>query len=372
MFRQHGPVRGHQRVVALRDRFEEWKQDGPGANGQMDQGPSYKSIRNMKLMHTALWIGGMARGVALGSPILAFAGWTASQWYRKDAAVAEYFRKGMARAKPEDIERFRRIVNEMADKVGLNDDERPKEIVVVEDELANAGAADFAVPKVVRKMDHGKVHRKVVRQNKGYIVAFSGLLRAMPDEELRAVVGHEMTHWKHADSMKGTALHYGLRVVSAFRGFIPFAAAWAALGGVNFSFAPSVVWKGIEASLDAVATPKYGIMVGATVAAWTLRSTAQRAMEYRADRGGAKLEGAKVMASSLRKLDIHNNQVDTGTGFINKCVNKLYGNSFRKGPNPLQRIALTVFCDHPATYDRIKRLNKMEAPAQKQAAALAG
>jgi Zn-dependent protease with chaperone function len=160
-------------------------------------------------------------------------------------------------------------------------------------------------------------------------------------------------------------------VVGALRGFIPFAAAWLAVG--PFAVSPGLVVKAAAAALGAVTTWHYATWVGASIAAHTMRSTVSRAVEYRADRGGARLAGdTEIMASSLRTLDIHNRQVNTLLGVATSFARTACGLGYEKAPNPAQRVLATVFADHPSNYYRIRKLNLEKQRSAVQGSGVSG
>lgn len=128
------------------------------------------------------------------------------------------------------------------------------------------------------------------------IVVTTGLLQALDDAELSAVLAHELTHWRSGDSV-------GLHVV--------WAAAWpvAITFNVGMTIAgqnkyvpiqPSARYRGFLVLIGwAIAWPAWVILrivVAPTVAA------SQRRYEYAADATAARLGYASAMISALRKM----------------------------------------------------------------------
>jgi heat shock protein HtpX len=137
----------------------------------------------------------------------------------------------------------------------------------------------------------------------------AGLLKALDETELRAVLGHELAHVSGRDILPGT-VSAGLATLITFpAGLARFLPARAATRSVP---APAPPAPAPSAPARARGTAGSGLglleatlmLVLGPIAALVIRLTVTPATEYRADATGALLSGEPVaLASALRKID---------------------------------------------------------------------
>jgi heat shock protein HtpX len=171
------------------------------------------------------------------------------------------------------------------------------------------------------------------------VAVTTGILKILSKEELKGVIGHELSHIQHRDILIGT-------IAATIAGAITMlarVAQWGAIfggmrsddderGGGNFLF---VLLFSIVASF----------------AAMLIQMAISRSREYLADEGGAHLSHPLSLAKALGKLEVAAQRIpmkanpSTAHMFI---VNPLRG----KG-------VLSLFSTHPPMEDRIARLEEM-------------
>ena len=169
------------------------------------------------------------------------------------------------------------------------------------------------------------------------VAATTGLLQIMDDKELRAVMGHEMSHVKNYD-IRVSMITFGL---ASLVGFISdFCLRIMIYGGSSRS--DEEEQSPIAIIFAAIA------MILAPIAAAIVQSAVSRQREYLADASSAKLIGStEDMANALRKLDtlsrpMHQQNIASESMYI---------------ANPLSRSFLTkMFSTHPSITSRIERL----------------
>jgi heat shock protein HtpX len=135
-------------------------------------------------------------------------------------------------------------------------------------------------------------------RNRALVAVSTGLLRSMRDEEVEAVLGHEVTHISNGDMVTMTLLQ---GVINAFVIFFSRLIAYVIANrgdsrdrGYNpGSFLVVIVLQIV-----------LGIL-GSMIVAWFSR---QR--EFRADHGGATLAGKSDMLAALRRLGANRGLID--------------------------------------------------------------
>lgn len=175
-----------------------------------------------------------------------------------------------------------------------------------------------------------------MRRDHALVAVSTGLLQAMSEEEVEAVLGHEVTHVANGD-MVTLALIQG--VVNTFVIF---------LARVIGYFVDRVVFKNEEGPglayfiTSIVAELVMGILASAIVM-WFSR---QR--EFRADAGSAKLAGANKMIHALQRLQM----VETGQLPDRLAAFGING-STGKG------LIYYLFLSHPPLEERIEALQRI-------------
>lgn len=175
---------------------------------------------------------------------------------------------------------------------------------------------------------------------KNSLVAVSaGLLNRMDDSEIKAILGHEISHIANGDMVTMTLLQ---GVINAFVMFLARAIAYGISGfgrnreGSYFSYAMFTFFLEII----------FMILGSLVVAAYS------RFREYRADEGGAYLAGKEKMISALRSLESLSRIKDTRAQNTSFCSFKI--------SSPTKRGLITLFASHPPISKRIERLQKID------------
>lgn len=172
------------------------------------------------------------------------------------------------------------------------------------------------------------------------VAVTEGIMRIVNDDELEAVIGHELSHVIHRDILTST-------IVATFAGAIAYLAQM--LSWSLFFFGG----RGRDDDSSSLLGELFVIIV-APLAAMLIQMAVSRSREYKADEGGAKLSMKPLsLASALRKLQTGVQQVpmqaQTSTAHL-FIVNPLSG----------QRMA-RLFSTHPPTEERIARLEALAA-----------
>jgi len=176
------------------------------------------------------------------------------------------------------------------------------------------------------------------RDHKHAVVAVTeGLLDLLSEEEVEAVIAHELSHIKHYDMLIGT-------VAATISGAIAMLANFGMLfGGGDRDQRPNPIIMMI-------------LMFVMPIAAMIIQMTVSRSREFMADEGAAKMTGhPEWLQSALIKLDnyaknmvMHNADPQTAHMFI---VNPFTGKDFSMSQ---------LFSTHPTTQQRIERLEMLK------------
>ena len=170
----------------------------------------------------------------------------------------------------------------------------------------------------------------------GAVAVTTGILKLLNRDELEGVIAHELTHIKNRDILVGTIAATLVGTIT----FLARMAGYAALFGGRDREGSS----GLSSLILLILSPIIAIL---------LQMAISRSREYMADAGGAGISGKPLgLANALNKLNYANKQIPmTNAGpssahmFI---VNPLSGKSFMR-----------LFSTHPATEERIKRLQEI-------------
>lgn len=174
--------------------------------------------------------------------------------------------------------------------------------------------------------------------NHAAVAVTTGLLDIMDDNELSAVIGHELGHVKHRDILIGTVA----ATFAAAIAFLANMAKWAAIFGGNRDRD--------EEGGSPIAL--IGVAIFAPIAAMLVQMCISRTREYKADAFGGQVSGNPLyLANALRKLEsgVRRNSLDT---------NPAMENMFIVSPLSGDKLA-SLFSTHPSTQDRIARLEAM-------------
>lgn len=122
------------------------------------------------------------------------------------------------------------------------------------------------------------------------VAVTDGIMRILSDEELEAVIGHELSHVLHRDILTST-------IVATFAGTITYLAQM--LSWSMFFFGGG----GRGRNNDSSAIGQLFVIIVAPIAAILIQLAISRSREYKADESGAKLSVKPLsLASALQKL----------------------------------------------------------------------
>ena len=177
------------------------------------------------------------------------------------------------------------------------------------------------------------------------VCATEGLLRTMPEDELRGVMAHELMHVRNRDILIGSVAAAIATAIS----FIANMAMWAAMfgGGRDDEDRPNPLALILVSML-------------APIAASLMQMAVSRSREYEADRSAAELLGTGIpLANALERIEVYARQIPMqiapaqAQAYIHNPLAE-FQNKRTGGPN-LARL----FSTHPSTEDRIARLRSM-------------
>jgi len=170
-----------------------------------------------------------------------------------------------------------------------------------------------------------------------------GIMRICDREELKGVIGHELSHVNNRDILISS-------IAATMAGAVMMISTWARWGAIF----------GMGRSDDDDRGGIFGLLfvaILAPIAASLIQLAISRAREYQADASGARLTHHPLyLANALRKLESANERMpmdaspSTAHMFI---INPLKGEGLMR-----------LFSTHPPLEERIRRLEQMEASHQ--------
>ena len=207
--------------------------------------------------------------------------------------------------------------------------------------------ADMKKPRVgVAEMDMPNAFATGRNPNHAVICATRGLMNRLNDEELEAVLAHELSHVAHRD--------VAIMTIASGVGMLAGLVSRMALFGAMFGGGGRGGKGGKNIVLLEMATLLISILI--YIVSFLLTMALSRYRELAADRSGAILIGKpSVLASALVHI----------TGDIGKIprtdLRKTEGmNAFFFAPALSGNSAATLFSTHPSLEKRLDQLNKLE------------
>ena len=237
-----------------------------------------------------------------------------AQWYFSDKIVL--WTSGAKIVSKDDYPKLHEIIERLASKNGIP---KPK-VAVVNTQVPNA----FATGKSPKS---------------SLVAVTSGILNLLDDDELEAVIGHELTHVRSRDILV-------LTLASVFSTVAWYLAQFGFFGGIQ------------SRNRDSAGTTVIVIVVA--VVTWIVSFLIIRAIsryrEYAADRGGAEMTGnPDKLADALLKISGKMNNIPTKE--IER-VQKL--NAFFIIPALSGNSIANLFSTHPPVEKRVAKLREMK------------
>jgi len=240
-----------------------------------------------------------------------------------------------------------KMVLRMHHAVEVDAQTAPEFYQIVADLAQNAG---LPMPKVYVIQNQQPNAFATGRNPQNAAVAASvGLLEALSDEEVAAVMAHELAHVQNRDTLTMT-------ITATLAGAISMLGNFALFFGGNRNNNSPFGFIGVLVA-----------MIVAPFAAMLVQMTISRTREYAADRRGAEICGNPLwLASALRKIAMGAGRV------VNEDAERNPATAHMFIINPLngQRMD-SLFSTHPATENRIAALeamaDEMAAPSPRRA-----
>lgn len=180
--------------------------------------------------------------------------------------------------------------------------------------------------------------------NHAAVAVTRGIMRICNREELKGVIGHELSHVNNRDILISS-------IAATMAGAIMMISSWARWGAIFGGFG------GRDEDDRGGMLGLLFVAILAPIAATIIQLAISRAREYQADASGARLTHHPLyLANALRKLQSANERMpldvspSTAHLFI---VNPLSGDGLMR-----------LFSTHPPLEERIRRLEQMEASHQ--------
>jgi heat shock protein HtpX len=209
-----------------------------------------------------------------------------------------------------------------------------------------AGRAQLPMPKVfIIESDQPNAFATGRNPENAAVAATTGLLRLLNREEIAGVMAHELAHVKNRDTLVMT-------ITATLAGAVGMLANFAMFFGRDGGRNNPLGIVGVLA-----------VTILAPLAATLVQLAISRTREYGADAGGAAISGNPLsLASALAKLEQGAKRIDNHTAEANPATAHMFI------INPLHAHAADgLFATHPATANRIARLQEMAGQAPTEA-----
>lgn len=174
--------------------------------------------------------------------------------------------------------------------------------------------------------------------NHAAVAVTSGIMRICDRDELKGVLGHELSHVLNRDILTSS-------IAATLAGTVMMIATWARFAALFGGFGGNDREGGGIGDLLVMA-------ILAPLAATLIQLTISRTREYQADASGARLtHNPLYLANALRKLETANERIPMNAGPATAHL-------FIVNPLSAKGIA-RLFSTHPPIEERIRRLEKM-------------
>lgn len=221
----------------------------------------------------------------------------------------------------------------------LSKDESPRLQAIVSSIAAKAGMKEPRIAIVKSQQPNAFATGR--NAENAVVVTTTGLMDMMTDEEVEAVIGHEISHVIHKDMLVMTIAVAMATAVSYIANMIFYSLFW---GG----------YSGRDRREGGSNLALIGAAITAPLAATLIQLAISRGREYYADEGSALLtKKPSNLVSALTKID----------GFIKRGarINAPPSTSSLWIMNPFSRMDLVdIFSTHPSTAKRIERLREIQ------------
>lgn len=177
-------------------------------------------------------------------------------------------------------------------------------------------------------------------QKDAAVVVTSGLLKKVPLDEIKGVIGHELSHILHKDILITTFIGIMIGFISIMASFIKNASLYNSYSRRNSNNSNSMLLLiGLAA---AILAPISGLLIKMAIS---------RSREYMADATGAQLcSNPQLLAKALYRISHDGTEMP----MANEAVAPLYiANPFKNS------FFSNLFSTHPDINDRIRRLQAM-------------
>jgi heat shock protein HtpX len=223
-----------------------------------------------------------------------------------------------------------KIALRMAGAKPVTEEEAPKMYQMVRELTTRAGLPMPALYVIPQQQPNAFATGRNPKHSA--VAATQGLLDLLSDEEVKGVLGHELTHVRNHDILITTIA--------------------ASIGGAITYIAYMLMWFGgdDESPLGLVAS--LALVILAPIAAALIQMAVSRQREFAADAGGAELCGnPESLASALLRLE---GGVEDAPMQVNQATEPLYiVKPFKAGG------IAGLFSTHPPTEERVRRLRQM-------------
>ncbi len=223
-----------------------------------------------------------------------------------------------------------KMILKMHNAIPVDETNSPVLLKMVEQLAQNA---DLPIPKVyILETDQPNAFATGRSPDHAAVAVSTGLLDKLEEDEVAAVIAHELAHIKSRDTLTMTIT--------------------ATLAGAIGMIANYAMFFGRRNFISSLAT-----MILAPMAAGVVQMAISRTREYEADRDGAEISGTPLaLASALQKIEIHARET------INGHAEHAPGTAHLFIINPLNGRAMDgLFSTHPKTENRVAELEIIAA-----------